>query len=677
MEFSVAPPTRAGYYPFIDGLRAVAVLGVICFHFDLAGVSGGYAGVDVFFVLSGFLITQLIDARLTSGDFSFAHFYERRARRILPALVICCALSAIAAWFLLMPRELREFGTSLYGAAFFYSNILFSQATGYFADPLSTRPLLHTWSLAVEEQFYWCMPALLYLVHKILRAHPLSRWSVLAALFLASFGFSVWRVHEDAATAFYLLSTRAWELLAGALIAVAPWPWRLPRALSEMLSVGGAMLIGAGFALFDRSTPFPGVAALAPCLGTALLIVANLEQRTLVGRALSMRALVYVGLISYGLYLYHWPLLAFTRYYLDRAPTAAETAALLAATGLAAVISYHLIEVPVRAAVILRARRGVFAAAAACLLSLGLAGIIGVNAQGFPARLSGAALRYAAGSRDQWPWGHCMPALEQLGQATVCRFGIRSDAAPSFLVWGDSHAAALAPAIDARAKTLGLSGWLIGYSRCPSLFGAAPIRHAADDHACVEIAERTFALIRETHIQHLLLVTRWDSYIEGWERGGTETMQDLTIAYRADGKRYTGVAAFRRAFRDTLERLRQVSSDVWVLKQVPPQLIDVPSALAKSEYFGRSAAALRRPRADVEARRGAADQVFDELARAQELNVIDPADTFCPGQAPCLIAADGHALYADGNHLSVFGAVWSQRMLDPFFSSTVRSASRP
>ena len=270
-----------------------------------------------------------------------------------------------------------------------------------------------------------------------------------------------------------------------------------------------------------------------------------------------------------------------------------------------------------------------------------------------------------------------MPPVQLLSRDSVCRVGIVNNAAPSFLVWGDSHAAALAPAVDARAKTLGLTGWLIGYSRCPALFGAAPMQHVAGDHACMEIAEKTYALIRDNHIQHVLLVSRWDSYASGWERGGTETIQDLTIAYTADGIRLSGAPAFRRALDDTLIRLRQAADDVWVLKQVPPQLIDVPSGLAKAVYFGRDAAALRRPYSQVEARRLTADEVFDELAPSLGASVIDPAERFCPDKTPCLIAAQGRSLYSDGNHLSVFGARWSQRMLDPFFSSTIRSASHP
>jgi peptidoglycan/LPS O-acetylase OafA/YrhL len=663
----------SGYLPFIDGLRALAVLGVICFHFNLARITGGYVGVDVFFVLSGYLITNLIVVRLRGQGFSFGHFYERRARRILPALIITCALSAIAALILLVPHDLREFGKSLKAAAFFYSNVVFAHSTGYFADPSSTRPLLHTWSLAVEEQFYLLFPPLLYAMHWAARRSRVRLWLGMSLLFAASLAMSILLVKSDSAGAFYLLPARAWELLAGALIALLPWQIKLSRGIAETMAAVGALCIGLSFALFDRNTQFPGAAALLPCVGTMLLIVANLAAATAVGRVLSHRSLVYVGLISYGLYLYHWPILAFSRYFLDHELNGAETAAALAATLGLALASYHWIEVPVRAGLYLRPRARVFQISAAGLVAVGLVGIAAVNADGFPSRFSGAALQYASAADDRPDWGKCMPTLEHLDKNGICKFGSSSNSAPSFIVWGDSHAAALAPGVDARANTLGISGYIVAYNRCPALIGAAPMQHNHDDFPCLLIGEKVLTLISDNHIKHVLLASRWDAYVSGWERGGSETLQDLTIAYTApDGRRSTGAAAFQLAFAETIRRLRALDVDVWVLEQVPPQLIDVPSALAKAVYLRRNPDALRRPYADIEKRRAQADAIFAEFRDSPEVSFIDPGETFCPDQSPCLIAAQGRALYSDGHHLSVFGSLWSQKMLDAFFSSTIR-----
>ncbi len=660
-----------GYLPFIDGLRAVAVLGVICFHFNLGGVTGGYVGVDVFFVLSGYLITKLIDARLRTRSFSFAQFYERRARRILPALLVTGFSSALVALFLFMPHDLREFSTSLWGTAFFYSNVLFEQATGYFAAPLSSIPLLHTWSLAVEEQYYLVFPPLLYAIHWALRRSPRARWLLVGALFGVSLGFGISLMRTNPARAFYLLPPRAWELLAGGLIALKPGRSELPRPAAELLSALGALCIGGSFALYDRNTPFPGIAALLPCFGTVLLIASNIDNKTWLGALLARRWLVYIGLISYGLYLYHWPILTFARYYLDHDLSPIQKAGALIATLAAAVLSFHYIETPIRGGALLESRARVFTVTACGLLGMGLLGIVGVNMDGFPSRLSGAALKYARGEGDRWPWAKCMPPLERLTAAHVCRVGVTA-ATPAFLVWGDSHAAALAPGVDARAKTLGISGWVIGYSRCPSLVGAAPMQHAQGDFPCTAIAEKVMTLIREQHIRHVLLVSRWDTYISGWERGGTETAQDLTISYTEGGVIYRAEDAFERSLEETVRRLQAMDVDVWLMEQVPPQLVSVPSALAKAVYLGRDPLALRRPLADVEVRRASAEAAFMELRRVADVSFIDPADTFCPDGGPCAIAAEGRALYEDNNHLTVYGAIWSREMLDPFFSSTIR-----
>jgi peptidoglycan/LPS O-acetylase OafA/YrhL len=660
-----------GYLPFIDGLRAIAVLGVICFHFNLLGVTGGYVGVDVFFVLSGYLITNLIENRLQARSFSFAEFYERRARRNLPALFATALASALVALLLFAPHDLRRFSTSLWGTAFFYSNVLFAQDTGYFAAPVSSMPLLHTWSLAVEEQFYLLYPPLLYGIHAVLRNAPRTRWLTLGVLFILSLAFSIVLMRANPAGAFYLLAPRAWELLAGGLIALQPVRAAWPRPSAELLSALGAACIGCSFFLYDRNTPFPGAAALLPCGGTVLILAVNIGNKTWLGALLSQRWLAYIGLISYGLYLYHWPVLSFARYYLDHDLDLEQTAAALTATLILSVLSFRYIETPLRRGARLRTRARAFAAAASGLLGLGLLGIVGVNMDGFPGRFSGAALQYAQGERDRWPWSKCMPPLQRLTAEHVCRVGV-SAARPAFLVWGDSHAAALAPGIDARAKTLGLSGWVIGYSRCPSLVGAAPMQHAAGDFPCAAIADRVMALIREQHIRHVLLVSRWDTYISGWERGGVETAQDLTISYSDGGVTYRAEEAFTRALEETVRRLQAMDVDVWVMEQVPPQLVSVPSALAKAVYLGRDPLSLRRPFADVEVRRASAQAAFMELRRIADVSFIDPAEKFCPDRGPCAIAAQGHALYQDNNHLTVYGAIWSRDMLDPFFSSTIR-----
>jgi peptidoglycan/LPS O-acetylase OafA/YrhL len=669
----VSEPHR-GYYPFIDGLRAIAVLGVILFHYNLLHVSGGYVGVDVFFVISGFLITGLIEGKLRRGAFSFAEFYERRCRRIIPALIITGALTTMAAIVLLVPQDFREFSKSLKGAAFFYSNVVFADSAGYFTAPATTKPLLHTWSLAVEEQFYLVFPPMLYGLQKALGGNRQFLSIAVGIICTASFVLSLVLVQSDNDAAFYLLAPRAWELLVGSLTALALGRMTIPRAVAEVLSALAALGIVLSFVFYDRDTVFPGLAAALPCASTALLIWTNVGNSTFTGRCLAIRPLVAIGLISYGLYLYHWPILTFSRYFLDRDLSTGATALALAATFFISILSYRLVELPIRAGEWMRSRKTIFIYSLVGLVGIGVIGIGGVNAGGFPSRFSGAALQYASGKYDTWDWNRCMPDPSRLNERSVCRVGAQGSGAPAFMLWGDSHAAALEPAVDRRAKDFNVSGWYVGYSRCPALIGAAPIHHAPDDHPCLLIADTVFELIRRNHIKHIVLVSRWDSYIDGWDRGSSETKQDLTISFSAAHELFTGERAFRLALRETLRQLRALDVDVWIIEQVPPQRIDVPSALAKAVAFGRDPALLQRPFRDVEERRRAAAIIFSEYIGSPGVFFIDPAQVFCPNERPCQVAASGQALYSDGNHLSMFGALWSQHMLDPFFNSLKASA---
>ncbi len=342
LRFPNAPAclTRAD----IDGLRALAVVPVVLYHFHVAPFGGGYVGVDVFFVISGFLITGLIHAEMRSGEYSLAAFYERRARRILPALFAVVAAAAVAALFLLFPADLRRFGESVAATALFVSNFDFWQQSGYFDAGAEAKPLLHTWSLAVEEQFYLLFPLLLGLFRSAGRRGLLL---LAGGLALASFGFGLWAVRAYPAMAFYLAPARVWELMLGAILALAEVP-RPPRWIAEALSLLGLALLAVAVFAFSPDTPMPGANALLPCLGAALLIYANGAGDTLAARGLSLRPMVFAGLISYSLYLWHWPVFVFARYLRVAPLGAAETLALIALSVGLAVLSWRFVERPFR-----------------------------------------------------------------------------------------------------------------------------------------------------------------------------------------------------------------------------------------------------------------------------------------------------------------------------------------
>jgi len=367
----------------IDGLRAVAVLPVILFHAGFGLFKGGFVGVDVFFVISGYLITGLLIEELERGDFSIVRFYERRARRILPALFVVMLACIPFAWMWMLPSEFKDFSQSLVAVVFFVSNILFWRESGYFAPDAELKPLLHTWSLAVEEQYYLLFPLFLLLLWRFGRSRVLLVTIVMAAMSLA---LSEWGMrHLSAAANFYLTLTRAWELLAGAICAFLT-TGRVQRRNDPLAALGLALILGAVFT-FDEATPFPGLHALVPVAGAALIVVYG-GAGTWTARFLSLRPFVGIGLISYSAYLWHQPIFAFTRI---RSPTEPSPWLMAGLTLVALVLAWttwRFVEQPFRRRVhrALPARRSTFAASAAAgaaFLAFGLSGHVG---NGFESR---------------------------------------------------------------------------------------------------------------------------------------------------------------------------------------------------------------------------------------------------------------------------------------------------
>lgn len=362
----------------IDGLRAVAVVPVILFHAGLPFFGGGFVGVDVFFVISGYLITSIILSEADAGRFSFIGFYERRARRILPPLFLVALVSVPIALLTMVPRDVVNFSKSLVAVSTFTSNIFFWNQSGYFDGNNDLKPMLHTWSLAVEEQYYLIFPLLLMLG---LRAGRKSVMLLLIAVAIVSFSLAQFGSYNGGA-AFYLLPTRMWELLVGALVALVaadPRKWVSGHTI-ELLGALGIALIAAAVVAYGR-VRYSAVHALAPTIG-ALLVIAFADKQTFTGRLLGCRALVAVGLVSYSAYLWHQPIFAFARLHWLREPTAGTFLVLSALSVGLAGVTYRLVEQPVRDRKKL-GRRSAFVLAGAGAVCLATVGIVGVMTDGF------------------------------------------------------------------------------------------------------------------------------------------------------------------------------------------------------------------------------------------------------------------------------------------------------
>lgn len=475
---TIALPQPQGALPYrreVDGLRAIAIVPVMLFHAGFETLSGGFVGVDVFFVISGYLITSIMLREMAQGRYSLLGFYERRARRILPALLVVLAACVAAAWAGMLPRELQRFGQSLVSVQLFGSNIYFWQTTDYFSPAAEQLPLLHTWSLAVEEQYYLLFPLLMMLCQRGGLRLQAAATLACAALSLA---LAQWGAAHYPIANFYLLPTRAWELLAGSLLAMGlPVFGRgrpVPPAMAQAGGVAGLAMILAAVLLFNRDTPFPSVHALLPVVGTCL-IIAFASRQTWVGKLLSTAPMVAIGLISYSAYLWHQPVLVFARYLPFEPGAAWSKAALVVLALLLAAFSWWVIERPFRERRLLAGRAGLFIASLAGMVLFGALGLALDLHQGFPGRGQAEALQNIDSPFPGVDKGWCFYSVDTLPQLPVgpqglgCVLGDRSAARRGLLV-GDSFAGQYEPFWDLLGKRAGLAIAAVTTNWCfPSL----------------------------------------------------------------------------------------------------------------------------------------------------------------------------------------------------------------
>jgi peptidoglycan/LPS O-acetylase OafA/YrhL len=491
------------YRPDIDGLRALAVLPVLTYHYRFSQTPGGYIGVDVFFVISGYLISSILFSEIAGERYRITRFYERRVRRIAPALLVMMAVSCIVAVLTLPPAELALFGRSMLAATLSVSNFFFRLESSYFDDAVRTIPLVHTWSLAVEEQFYLVFPLLLLAIRRLSRRSVVA---VVGAVWLASFAGCVLLTARDPAAAFYTTPTRVWELMTGSLLALGAAPRLRDRWLGNGVALAGLAAIVAPVFLYTERTPFPGVAALAPCLGAAAIIAAGRERTTLVGRALSLRPLVFIGLISYSLYLWHWPLYVFDKATLFFALTPkVEKLVLLALSFVLAGLSWRLVEEPFRGRQVRFRPLGIgVAVTAAALAAVGL-GL--VAARGLPGRYSAEELRLASylgyDARAMLRAGGCFSTAPGEFHPATCL--AEDPAKPTYLLLGDSHAADLAPGL---AEALpGANVQQATGASCRPLLAvrSSPLRH------CSELMGEMFDRhLRRARPERIILSANWN-----------------------------------------------------------------------------------------------------------------------------------------------------------------------
>ncbi|WP_298905353.1 acyltransferase family protein [uncultured Aliiroseovarius sp.] len=641
------------YRPEIDGLRAVAVLPVILFHAGIGLFEGGFVGVDVFFVISGYLITSILIEDIVRGRFSILKFYERRARRILPALffVVACTIPFAILWML--PAQLRDYSQSLVAVSLFSSNFLFWMESGYFEAGADLKPLLHTWSLAIEEQFYVIFPVLLFALWKLGRQAVI--W-ILALIAVVSLGLAEWGWRNHPAANFFLAPGRVWELLAGSFCAFALH--RRPLPGNDIVAMLGLLAIGVAVFLFDDTTPFPSLYTLLPVIGVLLIILFG-QQGTRVAAILSAKPIVGIGLISYSAYLWHQPLFAFARIRSLTEPSLTLMLGLAVLSLILAAFSWRYVEQPFRAGpnTWMQSRSSVFATSIVGLVLIAGFGAWGHVNNGFPNRFSPEARAVLSMHTDRIDRTcHFDENRSKFVPKQACYHSV-PDASGEVLLLGDSHVAAVWPQVTTALNASGRNVYVGSYGGCIPLPNMEHV-HKSSAHECAEFVDAILTYAGEIGIDTLVLAARFPAYLHGTRfdngEGGIEHGTRMDV-------RDLGATLHAGQFdllRSKLEGLAQRFNLVLV-EPIPEAGWNVPELIAKRMHFaGSDDQSLSTDYSVYVTRTKPVIAAFKAVQeQSQNVRIAPIHARFCDvATGRCANANSADILYLDGDHPSDAGA---------------------
>lgn len=628
----------------IDGLRAIAVIAVILSHVQL--LPGGYIGVDVFFVISGFLIAPRILNDMQNNQFMIANFYIRRAKRLLPQLFLMIAICFIAAYILFLPVELKAFGKSAIAAVLSVSNFYFLSKSGYFAPEAITQPLLHTWSLAVEEQFYILIPVIIYFAIKTKR--PLALLSLLG---LISLVLCLTTTPSWTSQNFYLLPFRTWEFIAGALVWYAP---KIPSKLRIVSVTLGLLLIVLSAALLNETSTFPGVNAVAPVLGTMLIIWAG--PTTVVSRTLSLYPMKLIGRASYSLYIWHWPIIVFYSYYSFGNFTLQSQLFMIGCTLFVGFFFWFLFEEPIRnskATLITTINCTI----AAVILIIAASGIL-IISKGVPARLNNAAKEMASSTTEISDYlKNCITPVrsshfsEDLNR--LCKIGIK-EGKPTFALWGDSFSAAIAYGLSIEAEKLGLTGVLLSVNSCRPLIGTDSSWEPTKV-ICQETNENAIKVFNTIGIKSVFMHAEWtslnnDTYVK-------------TFITKNNLKNDTNLQNIINAtFLQTAEKLKENGITPIMVEAIPSYEYNIVQKLTQKHQISSNI--------DISKLRSAYDAETERsriaIRNLDDVKTLRPADILCDN-LHCSAEHNGKSVTYDGGHITTtaseaVGSMFSQEL---------------
>ncbi len=611
---------------------------VLLFHAGF-GFPGGFVGVDVFFVISGFLITGLILKEQQESCFSLKKFWIRRIRRILPASTLVVGTVLLVGSFILLPYDFSDLAKSAVAQQCMLSNVFFWKHSGYFSGAADLQSLLHTWSLAVEEQFYLVYPLLLILLGGRSKSVIVS---VLAAITVGSLVASEYGARNHASATFYFLPTRAWELLVGALLSFVPKSLVFQPRLREWLSLFGLTGILVAAVCFTQETRFPGVSALLPCIGAALLIIANGDELSLVGRVLASSPFVAVGKISYSLYLWHWPILALLRHLsLDGNLDLQSRFLALFVTCVLAILSTRLIELPLR-------KQKLFPQPKQMLAAVGGAGVLVIIVSlyiavqsGIPSRFSPQVYYYDS-AKDSKAFVNQM-TLSDVLHGRIPEFG-ESSAETKCLIWGDSHAMALIPGLDSVCKDQDLHGFQVTAPQTSPILDFVTTTPYGLNEQAPEFNRAVLEFAKSRDVRIVVLAAVWSSY-------GNKSPE-----------------TFRTKLTETVEQLTSAGIEVAIVLDVARQDKDVPAMLSLASRLGRDVTKLGVPGETHAAERYVCEHIVREICESHaHVRLLDPAPYLVDENGLWRAEYEGKAMYWDKDHLTIEGSLRVSPMFKEFF----------
>ncbi len=652
------PQPAVKYRPDIDGLRAIAVLGVLLFHIDKNLLSGGFVGVDVFFVISGFLITSVIDRDCGNGNFSFLHFYERRIRRIIPALFVVIVVAWAIAMKTLLPEDLINFSKSVRYTLFSASNFHFlNQSEDYFQEGVAQMPLLHTWSLGVEEQFYILFPILMVMGHRWIKSRN-RLITIFAVLSVMSFFASQWIVRRNPEDAFYMLPWRAWEMLIGSLLAMIGFSvgrkW-LDHLLGGM---GLAMIVGSMIA-YSEATIFPGFSAAVPCLGTALVIFAGRSGAGLASRILSWKPVVGIGLISYSVYLWHWPLIAFAKYTFLYHKAAAV--GVIAASLILGWLSWYFVERPFRKSGFMSRKAVYISWIAASVLLLGWGSYID-HRHGFPSRFSDKVLNFL--KSGEVPKEYIPMSMVNYSPSLATVFGDRSET-PTIALWGDSHAGALLPVLDALGKEHHKAFRSYDMPSQPPMTGVTRMKFSMAKQRAAYSEGALAAMIADPQISKVILHARWASYSRDLSLDkGPPALLGLSFKTVETQRNYVV-----SRLNDAVDQLLKAGKQVIIVYPMPEIEAGIP------DYLAKLAAAEEDVPEEIDCDRyddynREMIEALDVWKNTPNIITIHPEHLMMRNNNRLRIRSGDELLFRDNDHLSVAGALFLRDLFDSVFKDS-------